>query len=49
MPDYGPFRRPPQDIQFRDIPWGSIKKYIPPLLIIIFVIITIHLIRLFNK
>ena len=39
MPDYGPFRRP-QEIQFRDIPWGSIKKNIPPLLILIFVIIT---------
>lgn len=39
MPDYGPYRRP-QEIQFQDIPWGSIKKFIPPLLIIIFVIIT---------
>ncbi len=39
MPDYGPYRRP-QEIQFQDIPWGSIKKFIPPLLIIIFVIVT---------
>lgn len=39
MPDYGPYRKP-QEIQFQDIPWGSIKKFIPPLLIIIFVIIT---------
>ncbi|HHT9130451.1 MAG TPA: FtsH protease activity modulator HflK [Candidatus Brocadiaceae bacterium] len=39
MPDYGQYRRP-QDINFQDIPWGSIKKFIPPLLIIIFVIIT---------
>ncbi|MDN3515440.1 MAG: FtsH protease activity modulator HflK [Candidatus Brocadia sp.] len=39
MPDYGPYKRP-QDIRFEDIPWGSIKKFIPPLLIIIFVVIT---------
>ena len=39
MPDYGPYKRP-QDISFEDIPWGSIKKFIPPILIIIFVIIT---------
>ena len=39
MPDYGQYRRP-QDINFQDIPWGSIKKFIPPLLIIIFVIVT---------
>ncbi len=39
MPDYGPYRRP-QEIQFQDIPWKSIKKFIPPFLIIIFVIVT---------
>ena len=39
MPDYGPYKRP-QDIRFEDIPWGSIKKFIPPFLIIIFVIVT---------
>ncbi|GAN34364.1 MAG: FtsH protease activity modulator HflK [Candidatus Brocadia sp. AMX2] len=39
MPDYGPYKRP-QEIRFEDIPWGSIKKFIPPILIIIFVIIT---------
>ncbi|WKZ15727.1 MAG: FtsH protease activity modulator HflK [Candidatus Jettenia caeni] len=39
MPDYGPYRRP-QDIHFNDIPWKSIKKFIPPFLIIAFVIIT---------
>ena len=39
MPDYGPYRRP-QDINFQEIPWGSMKKYIPPFLIIIFVIVT---------
>ncbi|MCF6153981.1 MAG: FtsH protease activity modulator HflK [Candidatus Brocadia sp.] len=39
MPDYGPYKRP-QEIRFEDIPWGSIKKFIPPILVIIFVIIT---------
>lgn len=39
MPDYEPYRRP-QEIRFQDIPWGSIKKFIPPLLIIIFIIVT---------
>lgn len=39
MPDYGPYRRP-QEIQFQDIPWKSIKKFIPPFLIIIFIIVT---------
>ena len=39
MPDYGQYKRP-QDVRFEDIPWGSIKKFIPPILIIIFVIIT---------
>ena len=39
MPDYGEYKRP-QDIRFEDIPWGSMKKFIPPLLIIVFVIIT---------
>lgn len=39
MPDYGPYRRP-QEVRFQDIPLGSIKRFIPPLLIIIFVIIT---------
>ncbi|TLD40821.1 MAG: HflK protein [Candidatus Jettenia ecosi] len=39
MPDYGPYRRP-QDIHFNDIPWKSIKKFIPPFLIIAFVIVT---------
>lgn len=39
MPDYGPYRRP-QEIHFNDIPWKSIKKFIPPFLIIVFVIIT---------
>src|SRR3990172_1448105 len=39
MPDYGEYKRP-QDVRFEDIPWGSIKKFIPPILIIIFVIIT---------
>ncbi len=39
MPDYGHYKRP-QEIRFEDIPWGSIKKFIPPLLIILFVIIT---------
>ncbi len=39
MSDHGPYRKP-QDIRFEDIPWESIKKFIPPLLIIVFVIIT---------
>jgi membrane protease subunit HflK len=41
MPDYGHYRRP-QDvpINLNNIPWGSIKKIIPPIVIIIFVIIT---------
>lgn len=39
MPEYGPYRRP-QEMSFQDIPWKSIKKFIPPFLIIIFVIIT---------
>ena len=39
MPDYGQYKRP-QDMSFEDIPWGSMKKFIPPVLIIIFIIIT---------
>ena len=39
MPDYGQYKRP-QDVRLEDIPWGSVKKFIPPILIIIFVIIT---------
>ncbi len=39
MPEYGPYRRP-EEMNFQDIPWKSIKKFIPPFLIIIFVIVT---------
>ncbi len=39
MPDYGPYRGP-NEIRLEEIPWGSLKKFIPPVLIIIFVIIT---------
>ncbi len=39
MPGYGPYKRP-QEIRLEEIHWGSIKKFIPPILIIIFVIIT---------
>lgn len=39
MPEYGQYRRP-QEMSFQDIPWKSIKKFIPPFLIIIFVIVT---------
>lgn len=39
MSSYGPYKRP-QEIRLEDIPWGSIKKFIPPILIIIFVMIT---------
>ncbi|MBE7446153.1 MAG: FtsH protease activity modulator HflK [Planctomycetia bacterium] len=39
MPDYGQYKRP-QEVRFEDIPWGSIKKFIPPILVIVFVIIT---------
>ena len=41
MPDYEQHRRP-QDIpiDFNNLPWGSIKKIIPPIVIIIFIIIT---------
>lgn len=39
MPEYDPYRRP-QEMSFQDIPWKSIKKFIPPFLIIIFVIVT---------
>jgi len=41
MSDYGQYKRP-QDIHinFDNFPWGSIKKIIPPIVIIIFIIIT---------
>lgn len=39
MPSYDPYRKP-QEIRLEDIPWGSIKKFIPPSLIIVFIIIT---------
>lgn len=39
MPDYSQHRGP-QNIRFEEINWGPIKKMIPPLLIILFVIIT---------
>lgn len=35
MPDYNQYRRP-QEIRLEDIPWGSIKKFIPPSLMIFF-------------
>lgn len=39
MPDYNQYRRP-QEIRLEDIPWGSIKKFIPPSLMIFLIIIT---------
>lgn len=38
MPDYR-YYRPPQNIQIH-VPWKSVKKFIPPFLIIIFVAVT---------
>jgi membrane protease subunit HflK len=39
MPDYGPYRRP-QEIHIENINWGTVKKFIFPVLVIVFIVVT---------
>jgi len=41
MPDHGSYRRQ-QDIRFDQISWKPFKKFLPPLLIILFIVITAY-------
>jgi modulator of FtsH protease HflK len=38
MPNYGPYRRP-EEVEF-NIPWKSVKRFLPPFVSVIFIIVT---------